>query len=291
MFDKNYYCLVAGLREYTLDSEKKGFDAREIVNDILAELSKSDAEAVRLLYGYYDCENIIAMRSGRAAFNALGNFSREELADAFAEVAEGLSALLETGCAPYVFFDTMPDAGALEALSALPAEAPLRMAALLHAHAPETLTALARRWHAPNAFADALTAEGIRHDFSYLPTGNTRINVKIRHGMETDLNCQGPDIPKSAIEAFYEKLKALRAGDLLILAGSVIAGVLIFLGGKESSPVENTLREVFPALSYLGEITEEGGRLDLSADISSDISVLNTMLAQEGLKEDGLKGK
>lgn len=71
---------------------------------------------------------------------------------------KGLSALLETGCAPYVFFDTMPDAGALEALSALPAEAPLRMAALLHAHAPETLTALARRWHAPNAFADALTA-------------------------------------------------------------------------------------------------------------------------------------
>ncbi len=71
---------------------------------------------------------------------------------------KGLSALLETGCAPYVFFDTMPDAGAFEALSALPAEAPLRMAALLHAHAPETLTALARRWHAPNAFADALTA-------------------------------------------------------------------------------------------------------------------------------------
>lgn len=71
------------------------------------------------------------------------------------------------------------------------------------------------------AIADALTAEGIRHDFSYLPSGNTRINVKIRHGMETDLNCQGPDIPKSAIEAFYEKLKALQAGDLLILAGSV----------------------------------------------------------------------
>ena len=81
MFANNYYCLLAGLREYTLDSEKKGFDAREIVSDILAELSKSDAEAVRLLYGYYDCENIIAMRSGRAAFNALGNFSREELAE------------------------------------------------------------------------------------------------------------------------------------------------------------------------------------------------------------------
>ena len=81
MFEKNYYTLVAGLREYTLDSDTKGFDAREIVSDILEELSSSDVEAVRLLYGYYDCENIIALRAGRAAYNPLGNLSTEELAE------------------------------------------------------------------------------------------------------------------------------------------------------------------------------------------------------------------
>ena len=81
MFEKNYYSLVAGLREYTLESDTKGFDAREIVNEILEELSSSDADAVRLLYGYYDCENIIALRAGRAAYNPLGNLSREELAE------------------------------------------------------------------------------------------------------------------------------------------------------------------------------------------------------------------
>lgn len=58
----------------------------------------------------------------------------------------------------------------------------------------------------------------------------------------------------------------------LILAGSVIAGVLIFSGKKDMSPIENTLREVFPALSYLGDLAENGGELRLSADISSDIS-------------------
>ena len=79
MFEKNYYTLVAGLREYTLDSDTKGFDAREIVSDILEELSSSDAEAVRLLYGYYDCENIIALRAGRSAYNPLGNIPAEEL--------------------------------------------------------------------------------------------------------------------------------------------------------------------------------------------------------------------
>ena len=81
MFENNYYTLVAGLREYTLESDTKGFDAREIVNEILEELSSSDADAVRLLYGYYDCENIIALRAGRAAYNPLGNLSREELAE------------------------------------------------------------------------------------------------------------------------------------------------------------------------------------------------------------------
>ncbi len=77
--NKNYYCLVAGLREYTLDADTKGFDAREIIDEILEELSGADAKAVRLLYGYYDCENIIALRAGREAFNLLGNLTREEL--------------------------------------------------------------------------------------------------------------------------------------------------------------------------------------------------------------------
>ncbi|MBE6213375.1 MAG: DUF2764 family protein [Rikenellaceae bacterium] len=81
MFKKNYYSLVAGLKEYTLDADTKGFDAREIVAEILEDLSAGDAAAVRLMYGYYDCENIIALRAGRTAYNPLGNIARDELAD------------------------------------------------------------------------------------------------------------------------------------------------------------------------------------------------------------------
>ena len=81
MFGNNYYTLVAGLREYTLDSDTKGFDATEIVAEILEQISASGASAVRLLYGYYDCENLIALRAGRAAYNPLGNISQEDLAD------------------------------------------------------------------------------------------------------------------------------------------------------------------------------------------------------------------
>lgn len=79
MSGRNYYSLVAGLREYALDADTKGFDAKGIVEEILGEVSASNASEVRLLYGYYDCENILALRAGRSAHNPLGNFTREEL--------------------------------------------------------------------------------------------------------------------------------------------------------------------------------------------------------------------
>lgn len=79
MSSRNYYSLVAGLREYALDADTKGFDAKGIVEEILGGVCASDASEVRLLYGYYDCENILALRAGRSAHNPLGNLSREEL--------------------------------------------------------------------------------------------------------------------------------------------------------------------------------------------------------------------
>lgn len=85
MFSSGYYCLVAGLREWTLDSDTKGFDVREIVDEIVGELTKSDREAVRLLYAYYDCENIIARRAKRERFNELGNLTAEEVSTVFEE--------------------------------------------------------------------------------------------------------------------------------------------------------------------------------------------------------------
>lgn len=85
MFSTEYYYLVAGLREWTLESDTKGFNVREIVDEILAELTKRDREAVNLLYAYYDCENIIAYRAKRERHNELGNLSREQVAQMFAE--------------------------------------------------------------------------------------------------------------------------------------------------------------------------------------------------------------
>lgn len=76
---KNYYCLVASLRDYTLDGDAKGFDALEIIEEIAEELSPRDAKALRGWRLFHDIGNIIALSSGRENFSKLGNFTPEEL--------------------------------------------------------------------------------------------------------------------------------------------------------------------------------------------------------------------
>lgn len=76
---RNYYCLVASLRDYSLDGDLKGFDAREIIDEIVEELSREDARAVAGWRLYHDVCNMVNIRNGREGFSSLGNFSREEL--------------------------------------------------------------------------------------------------------------------------------------------------------------------------------------------------------------------
>ncbi len=79
MFKTQYFCLVAGFKELTLDAENKGFEPRAIIDEIIGEVSAADAKAIELLYTYYDCENLSAARSGSNRYNPLGNLSREEV--------------------------------------------------------------------------------------------------------------------------------------------------------------------------------------------------------------------
>lgn len=62
---------------------------------------------------------------------------------------------------------------------------------------------------------------GVTTDFVFLPAGYTRINVKLKGQVETELNGRGPDIPQSAVEELWEKLDRLKEGDTLILSGSI----------------------------------------------------------------------
>lgn len=71
------------------------------------------------------------------------------------------------------------------------------------------------------AIEEGLASQGIHTDFIHLPEGNSRINVKIKHGDETEINGQGPIITQEAIDALFEKLQRLGEDDILVLAGSI----------------------------------------------------------------------
>ena len=62
---------------------------------------------------------------------------------------------------------------------------------------------------------------GCYTDFIPLEEGLTRINVKVKSNEESEINGQGPVITDTAIEALYQKLDKLTAGDVLVLAGSI----------------------------------------------------------------------
>lgn len=62
---------------------------------------------------------------------------------------------------------------------------------------------------------------GCDTDFIKLKNGMSRINVKIKADVESEINGGGPDIPEEALEELYEKLNCLTEGDILVLAGSI----------------------------------------------------------------------
>ena len=75
-----------------------------------------------------------------------------------------------------------------------------------------------------NEIEQGVKRHGVQTDFIHLPEGLSRINVKIKSSVkkeETEVNAQGPKIPKECQEALFSKLERLTKEDTLILAGSI----------------------------------------------------------------------
>ncbi len=97
----------------------------------------------------------------------------------------------------------------------------INVSRILHALGAET-TALGFVAGSLGTLLEQLLAQaGVDTDFIRLPAGETRINVKVRAGEETELNGAGPTIPPQALDLFGDKLSRLHPGDTLVLSGSV----------------------------------------------------------------------
>ena len=62
---------------------------------------------------------------------------------------------------------------------------------------------------------------GVDSDFIKLEKGMSRINVKLKSKEESEINGMGPNISQVDIEKLYKKLDSLKAGDFVVLAGSI----------------------------------------------------------------------
>lgn len=71
------------------------------------------------------------------------------------------------------------------------------------------------------AIEKGISDKGIESDFVHLKKGVSRINVKIKSDLETEMNGQGPEITDEELAEFFLKLDEIKGGDTVILAGSI----------------------------------------------------------------------
>lgn len=148
------------------------------------------------------------------------------------------------------------------------------------------------------AIEEGLAAEGMHTDFIRLPEGNSRINVKVKHGDETEINGQGPVITKEALDALFEKLRALKDDDILVLAGSIpntlpediYEKILAALAGKETRIVVDATKDLLlNVLKYHPFLIkpnnhELGEMFDTVCETKEDIEYYARKLQEKGAR-------
>ena len=71
------------------------------------------------------------------------------------------------------------------------------------------------------AIEKGIRNDRIKTDFTRLPEGLSRINIKIKSDEETEINGQGPDISEEKFTELMAKLDDIKDGDTLVIAGSI----------------------------------------------------------------------
>ncbi|PFH92666.1 1-phosphofructokinase [Bacillus sp. AFS088145] len=67
---------------------------------------------------------------------------------------------------------------------------------------------------------NVLENESVTSDFVQVE-GDSRINIKLKSQLETEINGQGPAISEEKLDQFFYKLKQIKKGDYVVLAGNI----------------------------------------------------------------------
>lgn len=152
-----------------------------------------------------------------------------------------------------------------------------------------------------------VSSHGLIPDFIKLEHGQSRINIKMKHEEETEINASGPTIEKEDLEKLYVKLEHLTDGDILVLSGSMASGVehnfyadvMKYLEGRKIrivvDAVGSILKTVLSYHPYLikpnqHELSEIFGQEVLEEQVEEYACKLVSMGAQNVLVSLGSKG-
>lgn len=72
-----------------------------------------------------------------------------------------------------------------------------------------------------DAIEEGAKSLGFSSDFIKVKDGLSRINVKLKSDIESEINGQGPNITRGDIDKLFEKLEQLQDKDILVLSGSI----------------------------------------------------------------------
>lgn len=68
---------------------------------------------------------------------------------------------------------------------------------------------------------NTLASNGVNTEFIKLEKGFSRINLKIKNEVETEINGKGPHISEDNLQSLYKKIEKLKDEDILVLCGSI----------------------------------------------------------------------
>lgn len=99
----------------------------------------------------------------------------------------------------------------------------INVSGVLHALGKETVALGFIAGFTGDGLEKGLQEQGIKTDFIRVRDGLTRINVKVKADLETEINGIGPTITDTDMETLWQKLDKLTAEDYLVLSGSIPA--------------------------------------------------------------------
>jgi hypothetical protein len=210
----NYYCLIAGLPDLTLEDSKLNYTVADFRAAFYPVLTDADQKLIDLFYLKFDNANVLKLLKDKdAETGARGNFSAEELTECIAAVREG--GAVSPAFPPYLVTFIANRFG--ESPAGDPVLPENELAALYYAYGMKSRNAFVASWFAfsltLNNVLAALIARKYRMDVARNVVGDTETAEALRtsgardFGLSGDVACFDPLVKISEIDDLPEREK------------------------------------------------------------------------------------